>query len=118
MNCIEYDMEDKSAFIMAFGDAPAVKILDFLIAERGLYDYTLTDIAENSGISWATLHKVFPMFEKFNIVKETRRIGRAKLYTLNEENILVKKLIEIDKIASEMLIKTALQKQGNHAVSV
>ena len=67
-------MTDISAFVMAFGEAPTVKIMDFLIAERGLYDFTLTEIAENSGVSWATLHKVFPMFEKFGIVRETRRI--------------------------------------------
>ena len=56
-------MIDKSAFVMAFGDAPTVKVIDFLIAERGLYDFTLTEIAENSGVSWTTLHKIFPMFE-------------------------------------------------------
>ena len=79
MKPINYHMIDKSAFVMAFGNAPAVRIFDFLIAERKLYDYTLTEIAENSCVSWATLHKIFPMLKSFNIVKETRKIGRAKL---------------------------------------
>lgn len=109
-------MLDKSAFVMAFGDAPTVKVIDFLIAERGLYDYTLTEIAENSGVSWTTLHKIFPMFEKFSIVKETRRIGRAKLYRLNEDNPFVKKLIELDKMASETLIQNTLKPQKRYAV--
>ena len=110
-------MTDISAFVMAFGEAPTVKIMDFLIAERGLYDFTLTEIAENSGVSWATLHKVFPMFEKFGIVKETRRIGRAKLYTLNEENPFVQKIIEIDKLASEALIKQTLSSQKHKPIT-
>jgi len=105
--------EDISAFVMAFGEAPVIKVMDFLIAERGLYDYTLTEIAENSGVSWATLHKIFPMLEKFNIVKETRRIGKAKLYVLNEDNPFVQKLIEIDKMASAMLIQQTLKSQEN-----
>ncbi len=109
-------MIDKSAFVMAFGDAPTVKVFDFLIAERGLYDYTLTEIAENSGVSWTTLHKIFPMFEKFNIVKETRRIGRAKLYKLNEDNPFVQKLIELDKMASETLIQNTLRSHAKHGV--
>ena len=109
-------MDEKSAFVMAFGDAPTVKVLDFFIAERGLYDYTLTEIAENSGVSWTTLHKIFPMLEKFKIVRETRRIGRAKLYSLNEENPFVKKLIEIDKIASETLINNTIKLQSKNRV--
>lgn len=110
--------EDTSAFVMAFGEAPAIKVMDFLIAERGLFDYTLTEIAENSGVSWATLHKIFPMLEKFNIVRGTRRIGKAKLYVLNEDNPFVQKLIEIDKMASSMLIQQTLKLQENKVSAV
>jgi len=41
----------------------------------------------------------------------TRRIGKAKLYILNEENLLVQKLIKMDKEISEYFIGRELKKQ-------
>jgi hypothetical protein len=51
------------------------------------------------------------MLEKIGIVKMTRRIGKAKLYILNEENLLVQKLIKLDKEISEYFIGRELKKQ-------
>jgi len=102
---------ERSAFVRVFGDSPVVRVIDFLLTERGLYDYTLKDIAENSSVSFVTLQGIFPSLEKIGIVKMTRRIGKAKLYTLNEENPLVQKLIRLDKEISEYFIKKELKKQ-------
>jgi hypothetical protein len=107
LNCME-----KSSFRKIFGDSPIVKLLDFLLAERGLFDYTLTDMAENSGVSWTTLNRIFPMFEKLDIVKETRRIGRAKLYTINTNHQLVEKLVKMRNEISDYFIQQELEKQG------
>lgn len=86
-------------------------MLDFLLVERGLYDYSLTEIAENSGVSWATLHQIFPKLEKMEIVKETRTIARAKLFMINEENPLVQKLIKIRQEISDYFIGQELNRQ-------
>lgn len=88
-----------------------VRLLDFLLAERGLYDYTLTEIAENSGVAWTTLNRIFPRLVEMGIVKETRKIGRAKLYRLNQENPLAKELIEIDKKISDYFVQRELERQ-------
>ena len=103
---------ERSAFVRVFGNSPVVRVIDFLLTERGLYDYTLKDIAENSNVSFVTLQAVFPKLEKIGIVKMTRRIGKAKLYMLNEENPLVQKLIRMDKEISDYFIGRELKKQG------
>jgi len=102
---------EKSAFVRVFGDSPMVRVIDFLLTERGLYDYTLKDIAENSNVSFVTLQGIFPKLEKIGIVKMTRRIGKAKLHMLNEENLLVQKLIRLDKEISDYFIERELKKR-------
>ena len=86
---------EKSLFVRFFGDAPLVRILDFLM-ENKLFDYTKTDIARNSGISRVSLYKVWPAFVEHKIVRVTRRIGKAKLYALNEKSPIVQQLLELD----------------------
>ena len=75
------------------GNSPKTRVMDFLLEGREL-DYSLSDIARNSSIGWTTLHRIWNDLEKFEIVKSTRNIGRAKLYRLNLENQTVKKLIQ------------------------
>jgi len=76
------------------GNNPTTRILEFLIEGKD-FDYSLTDIANNSGVSWRTVHRLFPKFIKNNMVVKTRAIGRAQLYKLNVKNESIKKLIEL-----------------------
>jgi len=84
----------ENAFLGFLGDNPNTRLLEFLITGRE-FDYSLTDLAENAGIGWTTLHRILPRLEKQEIVVQTREIGRAKLYKLNPRNTEAKKLIEI-----------------------
>lgn len=87
-------MAEKTVFREFVGDYPGVRLLEFLIEGR-FFDYTLTDISEKAGVSWRTLHRIWPNFIKNKIVVITREIGRVKLYKLNMENVSVMKLIEL-----------------------
>ena len=116
MNCINnivIVMDEMSSFRRVFGSSPMVKVIDFLLAERGLYDYTLSDISENSGVSWSSLHRIFPELVKMGIVEQTRTIANAKLYRLNEKNTLVQELIRTDNKISEYFIQKELESQGS-----
>ena len=104
-------MIEKSAFRRIFGDSPMIKVVDFLLAERGLYDYTLSEISENSGVSWTTLHRIFPKLVKMSIVEKTRQIANAKLYRVNEKNPLVQELIRADNKISDYFIQKELESQ-------
>ncbi len=103
-------MKQITVFREFVGDSPTTRLLEFLIEGR-FFDYTLTELAEKSEISWRTLHRIFPNLIKASIIKKTREVGRAKLYTLNTENPKVEKLIELfDKLLEEDT-KTIKQKQ-------
>ncbi|AJF59821.1 MAG: hypothetical protein J4224_00300 [Candidatus Diapherotrites archaeon] len=81
-------------FLDFLGDNPTTRLLEFLITGRE-FDYSLTDMAKNAGIGWSTIHRILPRLIKQKIVVETREIGRAKLFKLNQKNEEVKKLIEL-----------------------
>lgn len=87
-------MKEITIFREALGNSPIIRVLDFLIEGRSL-DYSLSDIAENSNIGWTTLHRIWNSLLGLKIVKPTRKIGRAKLFKLNEENPAVKELIRL-----------------------
>jgi DNA-binding transcriptional ArsR family regulator len=92
-------MENKEAketiFIEVFGSNPIIKVLDFLITFAA-FDYPLTEIAENSGVSYSSLQIIWPKLEKNNIVIKTRRVGKSDLYKLNTNNPAVKQLVKLD----------------------
>jgi DNA-binding transcriptional regulator YhcF (GntR family) len=84
-------MEQKTAFLTVFGDTPILRVLDFLIINDD-FDHSMTDIAEQAGIGYATLKLFWPRLEAEGIVKNIRIVGKAKMYTLNEAHDAVKKL--------------------------
>ena len=87
-------MEDKTIFLQVFGDTPILRVLDFLIVNEE-FDYSMTDIAELSGVGYSTLKLFWPKLEEEKIVKLTRTIGNAKMYQLNSQNPVVKKFKEL-----------------------
>ncbi len=99
-------MEDKSLFIQFMGDSPTVRVLDYLLTERDL-DFSITDMAKNSGIGRATLYRIWDDLIKNKIIIPTRIIEKAKLYKLNKDNPKIKKIIEID----DMLILEDLNRR-------
>ena len=83
-------MENKTIFLEIFGDSPTLRVLDFLIVNED-FDYSMTDIASISGIGYSTLKLFWKKLEENNIVKQTRIVGKAKMYKLNFSNPIVKK---------------------------
>jgi len=92
---------DDSLFIKELGiKSPMLKVLDFLMDNES-FDYSKTDIAEGAGLSRATLFKVWPKLEALALITATRTVGQAKMYKLNKQNPIVKKLMELDDAISE-----------------
>jgi len=83
-------MENKTVFLETFGDSPTLRVLDFLVVNED-FDYSMTDIANLSGIGYSTLKLFWNGLEKRNIVMQTRIVGKAKMYKLNLSNLVVKK---------------------------
>jgi len=84
-----------SIFVEVFGGNPIIRVLDFLITFAS-FDYPLTEIAKNSGISYSTLQTFWHKLEKNNIVVKTRRVGKSNLFKLNTDNPAVQEMIKLD----------------------
>jgi Fe2+ or Zn2+ uptake regulation protein len=76
-----------------------VKILDHLTLYKD-FEYTKTDIANETGISRRTLYQVWSILEKFDLVEVTKTSGMIKFYKLNTENSISRQLVALaDKIS-------------------
>jgi len=108
-------MEQKEAgtiFLRIFGTSPLMRILDFLVVNEE-FDYSMKDIARLSGVGYATLKLMWPRLEKNRIIKQTRTVGKAKLYHLNFDNIIIKKF----KTFYWDITKQAVRKENGLRVS-
>jgi len=88
-------VKEKSIFLQTFGDYPLLRILDFLMYSRD-FDYPITEIARNSEVNFQTLKKVWPKLEQNKMVVSTRTLAGATLFKLNVENLVVKKIVELN----------------------
>jgi len=84
-------LEGPSKFLEVLGDSPRNRILDFLLGEIS-YDFTLKEIATKSRVGYATIKRIWDNFVKSNLVKPTRRVGKAVFYKYNEESDVGKAL--------------------------
>jgi len=91
---------ENSVFIKTFGRTPKIILLDFLL-DNDVFDYSKSEIAQHTGISRVTLDRYWDSLIKDKILIKSREIGRATLFKLNNQNIIVKKLIELDNFLTK-----------------
>ena len=87
-------MGNKTAFLDIFGESPVLKVFDFLVVNED-FDYSMTDIANLSGVGYSTLKLFYGKLEKQGIVTKVREVGKAKMYKLNMSNPVVKKFRDL-----------------------
>ncbi len=101
-------MAEKSLLLQLTGEMPLFKILDFFVDNKGI-DFTKKDIAAGAGISKASLFNYWPELEKYLIIQSTRKFGKTKLFTLNTQSPITKKILELEST----LIRQAMLKASN-----
>ncbi|SRR3989344_2195417 len=101
-----------SAFLKLQGNTVKNRIWSFLIVHSE-FDYSMKDIARFSNVSYSALKEIWKEFVKRGIVIHTRDVGKAKMYKLNRENLLVEKFIDyywsvvgigMEKVKGEMIV--------------
>jgi len=107
-------MVEKSSFLIVMGDSPKMRVLDFLLT-YDVFDYSLSDIAENSGVGYTTLMEFWPSLIKTQIVEETRRVGRARMFRINKKNPAVKLLSKLYWEISKIGIRSTLKHQAKYS---
>ena len=76
------------------GSFASTKILDFLTTFRG-YDYSITEIAVNTGLSWRTVYRELPKLQRYEVIKESRVVGRSRMYQIETGSTITIKLREL-----------------------
>ncbi len=80
-----------------------MRVIQYLVKIRGL-DFTISDVARNTNMTRVTLYKIWEDLEELGIIEETRKIGVARLYKLNEKNGITKALINLHRALLVKLI--------------
>ncbi len=93
-----------------FTGSATAKILDVLWEYQDI-DLTLTDIADEAGIHYTTLMKALPLLEDLGMVTMTRQVGNAKLYQINKDDLVVKRLIKFLNALNMRLAEREVSKQ-------
>jgi len=105
---------EETLLIRCLGNSPTLRIIDFFLDNR-LFDYTKNEVIKNLKMGRVTFFKYWKELEKLGAVKVTRKIGKSKLYKLNEEDEIVQKLMLLDstlcKRAMEKAVEEELTKQ-------
>lgn len=83
------------------------KILDFLLVFRD-FDYSISDIAKNSGVSFKTGLNEIRKLEAEKIIINSRNIGMAKMFKLNVDSLQVKILNNLSNEISTSRISQGL----------
>ena len=118
MNIVNWFMaKEESSFVTVMGNTPFVRVLDFLLENRP-FDYSKTEIAKNAKVGWSTLYGIWKNLERTKMVRQTRIVGKSKMYRLNEENPIVRKLIELDAKISEAFAEQMVEQESEVPVSV
>jgi len=101
---------EKSLLLQLTGEIPLFKIVDFLIESKGL-DLTKKEIINGANISRAALFKYWNELERYNLVRITRKFGKTKLYTLNSENPIVRRILDLEKVLIAQALEKVSQKE-------
>jgi len=102
--------ENKSFFLMQFGDTPQLRVMDFLI-ENHFFDYPMTEIARESNVSYNSIITFFNNFIKSGIIVKTRKVGKSDYYKLNMKNPFVLDLVRLDWSLTKSNILQETKKQ-------
>ena len=82
-------------FTDIFGDAPRVKLLDFL-ADHPDFDYTISQMAEFANLARPTVYKLVAELQNQDMLTLTRSVGDSKFYRLNVANPRIVSMLQVD----------------------
>ncbi len=101
-------MENKSLLLQYMGDTPKLRIIDFFLDNRES-DYSKKEIIEYAGISKTTFYKVWDGILEFEFLKTTRKYGKAQLYALNPDSVLIQRFKDLDNELGKHVMKKAIK---------
>ena len=104
-------MPYESIMVRTFGASPIVKVLDYIIG-NDMFDYPKTEVARGSSVSRDTLNRLWPRLVESGILKKTRTLSGIAMYSIDKNNPIAKKLIELDFAISSQFADEEIQRQA------
>ena len=86
-----YGQDRHSVILSLFGRSPETRLID-LFLDNPFFEFTRNEIIASLGMAKSTLYRVLPGLEKAGLIEKTRKIGKASLYRLNAESLIVENL--------------------------
>ena len=95
------NMDDYGALYKVFLSGAVAQILDFFLDHKD-FDYSPGEISNKTGLALKTIFREIPHLTRYQLVYNSRRIGKVNMYKLNsnfEPVLLLEKFaIEISKL--------------------
>ena len=91
----------------------SARILDFLVLNQK-FDYSAPEISKITRVPLRTLQRVLPHLVSKEIIKETGKIGKTRMYMLNTESELAKLLRQFSLATINMEIDNALKQRNTN----
>ncbi|MBS3163651.1 hypothetical protein J4427_03090 [Candidatus Woesearchaeota archaeon] len=85
------------SLLAKFSNITKVRIIDFLSDNYPL-DFSKEEIARNLEVSRQVIFNSWIFLEMYNIIKPRRKFGKTILYALNSESLIVKKILDLEKV--------------------
>ncbi|MFH1072826.1 MAG: hypothetical protein V1743_05340 [Nanoarchaeota archaeon] len=90
-----------SRYLQVFGSTQKQRVLDFLTAARSRdIDYSMTEIASLSGVGYSSLKLFWNDLVTCGLVRQTRTVGKAKMYVLNDANPVVRQFLALQRLTN------------------
>ena len=91
----------------------SARILDFLVLNQK-FDYSAPEISKITRVPLRTLQRVLPRLVSKQIVKETGKIGKTRMYMLNTDSELAKLLRQFSLATINVEIDNALKQRNTN----
>ena len=93
-----------------FGSNAVTQVIDFLSTFRE-FDYSINEIAENTGVHRRTVSRVMPSLEYYGVVVNVRKIDRASMYMLSGDSEIAAMICDLSKTVAEYDVDNLMEKE-------
>lgn len=94
------DISNSGVLSEIFSSRAVSQIIEFFVDHKE-FDYSPSEIAQKTGLSFRTVFREIPNLEKYQLIHKSRKIGKTNLYILNSH---LPAVVLLEKFALEMSV--------------